>query len=1278
MDVAGATLQRILASACSSGRATMKQRFFILLIGGMAALGLLEYSAAAAGVQPSKWVYPSYIGDLLYGSDTNGVRINDFSNCGYKRGEVALPEMSHFIPEAQWIRLTPLEDGRDNAAMINAALYFAGTRPTNAHGFRGVVYLEAGEYRVDSTIWMTNSGVVLKGAGSSLTTGTRLRATFARAEDVISVTSHEVPGNEDATETGIAEWLVPAGTRTFRVGRVGDFKAGDLVWIRHLASWAWIHALDMDKLNGQWFGVGNVTGDYERQITRVEGDWITVDSPVPQTFELNYGGGTIRRMAADTRVGNCGVEDLACRFATNPGDDDNAHPTVAVHIIDAVNVWVRNVTGSGYFSTCVGIRGRSKFITVAECQMLHPSNSGHHNRYAFRIASTAGHVLMRDCFSENSRHDYVTESAVPGPNAFVRCRTNDSDDDTGPHQRWATGLLFDQVWVNDSGDSAKTSGQLNIQNRGNSGGGSSYHGWAGAYSTVWNCFAQTGYRVRNPPTALNWLIGSYGAIQASMNGCWWSPFWFGEGDCWAIGKDPAGTYDQSGTNANYIPVQLRSLYYAQLQQRLKAPSSEFREYRLGTIDQFRYSGWWDEPLAPVDANWLQEARGISGVPDGATNRFDLLRTNLYTAFTFDFPLAPGEQVIAGSITLGLRLVPGAVSGNQRLYLGSSDFSDSFSVLGWNVASSASSVHTALVVPWDLQDGKLSIGIGPDCGVDFAVLHLQVAPVISTSTVIEAPLDTYVRNGNFANQNFAADPELILKEDGTAGFARRAFLDWNLAEVKGRLIEAKVRLYCRYSGQPGNEQSASVVRDKGWSPASVTWNTQPAIPPAIAYWTPEPEAFVEFTVTPEVNAVLSAPVLTDRHFALALKSVQDFGGHGDVAYASREDPDPSHRPQLILRFVNSPPSIVAPGNVAMNADSAVGPLAVTIGDGETPADNLTLTANSPDFRIISKITFGGSGSNRTVTVTSASRASGTATITLTVSDGVHAASASFIVNVQFNNAAPVISPINSLATDEDIPALATFSISDAHSAAGDLAVAVSTSNHQLFPAGSIQPVSAFGGGPGSRSYLLSPAPNRFGTATVSVAGSDGYLATTQSFTLTVRSVEDAPTAVRMETPQGGDNLPPNIAALLRASAFDAETNLVRFQFYRQHPAYRIDQLIALATNAPFSAIWSNPPAGDCHLYAVAIDGAGLAATSPPVAISISVPEAIQPRIVIGHFSNSVVVLWPESFGSNSLQTATNLSVPILWSPLSSAPYLGQGAWIYDLPPSERRRFFRLVE
>ncbi len=279
----------------------------------------------------------------------------------------------------------------------------------------------------------------------------------------------------------------------------------------------------------------------------------------------------------------------------------------------------------------------------------------------------------------------------------------------------------------------------------------------------------------------------------------------------------------------------------------------------------------------------------------------------------------------------------------------------------------------------------------------------------------------------------------------------------------------------------------------------------------------------------------------------------------------------------------------------------------------------------------------------------------------------------------NNTTPsTISPLDSLETDEDLPLVMTSPLV-MHTAR--LGISRSSSQLRIINSslpGSIQPTNGLGGGTGSRAYVFAPAPNRFGTALVSVAVSDGFLVTTQSFTLTVRPIEDAPSDVRLEQPRGGANLLPNVPALLRASAFDAETNLARIQFYRQDPANRIDQLIAETTHAPFSAIWSNPPPFDCNLYAIATDQTGLAATSPPVAITISVPEVVQPRLVIGQMSNTVVVLWPESFSSNALKTTTNLVAPILWSPLPSAPRLGEGAWVYEMSPAEPRRFFRLAD
>ena len=160
--------------------------------------------------------------------------------------------------------------------------------------------------------------------------------------------------------------------------------------------------------------------------------------------------------------------------------------------------------------------------------------------------------------------------------------------------------------------------EINVQNRGNFGTG---HGWAGAYMAVWNCKANS-FRVRNPPTARNWLVGSIGTISSSA-----AP----------VGADPAGTYDSSGPTGTGKAVHPRSLYYGQLQQRMKWPGSEFREVWLGDVDQHSSTGGTGE-----HGELRCHLARASGGPRcaAADTNFDYLVGNRHTAFTFDFSLAP--------------------------------------------------------------------------------------------------------------------------------------------------------------------------------------------------------------------------------------------------------------------------------------------------------------------------------------------------------------------------------------------------------------------------------------------------------------------------------------------------------------------------------------------------------------------------------------------------------------------------------------------------------------
>ncbi len=102
-------------------------------------------------------------------------------------------------------------------------------------------------------------------------------------------------------------------------------------------------------------------------------------------------------------------------------------------------------------------------------------------------------------------------------------------------------------------------------------------------------------------------------------------------------------------------------------------------------------------------------------------------------------------------------------------------------------------------------------------------------------------------------------------------------------------------------------------------------------------------------------------------------------------------------------VNDPSAISSIPNQTITKFAATAAIPFIIGDPETPAENLIVSANSSNPLLVplTQIAFGGSGSNRTVKVTPTSGLTGVATITLSVGDGVTTASTAFVLSVTDN-------------------------------------------------------------------------------------------------------------------------------------------------------------------------------------------------------------------------------------------------------------------------------------
>jgi len=482
------------------------------------------------GATLSAIVYPGEDGRLVYVPDALGNTVPDFSRAGYGGGGVALPEVA--------VAVTVAPEPGDARARIQAAIDEVASLPLDEHGFRGAVLLLAGEYEVGGTLRIGASGVVLRGEGNG-TDGSVLIATQRSQHTLIAVNGSGNAEEIADSRTAIAEDYVPFGSRTVHVEDPSGFAVGDDVVVFRPSTAEWISVLGMDEIEPrddggeivQW-APGAYDLDYERVVTHIDGDAITVDAPIVNALDAEYGGGAVYRYRFDGRISRVGVEALRLVSEYRAGEEtsDEDHGWRAVSLDRVEHAWVRDVVALHFGYAAVSVERDAKYVTVQDSECLDPvSEITGGRRYSFNV--NGSFVLVQRCHTRGGRHDYVTGARVLGPNVFLDSTAVETHADIGPHHRWATGLLFDNI----------SGGEMNVQDRGNWGTG---HGWAGAQVVFWNS-AGTSLACQRPPTAENYSIG-----------------WIGEHSGGRLERDD-GYWEAHGT-----AVFPRSLYLWQLRDRL--------------------------------------------------------------------------------------------------------------------------------------------------------------------------------------------------------------------------------------------------------------------------------------------------------------------------------------------------------------------------------------------------------------------------------------------------------------------------------------------------------------------------------------------------------------------------------------------------------------------------------------------------------------------------------------------------------------------------------------
>ncbi len=483
---------------------------------------LLTTNSFAQKAKPTKPLPPvaAINNKLVYTPDPLGNRIPDFSYCGYKASEQPIPNI-----EIKWV--VPIEKA-DATARIQAAMDIVSNMPLDKNGFRGAILLQKGRYEVLGQLKIKASGIVLRGSGAG-ENGTQLIGTGTDRETLIRVYGKNDKKLND--EVKISDEYVPVNATKFSIANASSFKVGDKIIVRRPSTKEWITDLGTESFGGGLSSLGWKQGEldvhFDRTITAINNNEITIDAPLTTALDAKYGGGFIASYQWEGRIENVGIENMQLISSydkANPKDE--AHRWMAITIENAQDIWARQLSFQHFAGSAVNVLETAKRVTVEDCKSTSPiSEIGGQRRYTF--LTTGQQTLFQRCYAEEGYHDFATGYCAPGPNAFVQCESHQPYNFSGGIDSWGSGILFDVCYVDGNA--------IRFGNRGQDGQGA---GWSAANSMLWNCSAAR-VDCYKPPTAQNWSFGTW--AQFAGDGYW---------------------------TASNDAINPRSFFYAQLKERL--------------------------------------------------------------------------------------------------------------------------------------------------------------------------------------------------------------------------------------------------------------------------------------------------------------------------------------------------------------------------------------------------------------------------------------------------------------------------------------------------------------------------------------------------------------------------------------------------------------------------------------------------------------------------------------------------------------------------------------
>ena len=447
----------------------------------------------------------------------------DYSTCGYHASESRIPDVD-VAAFVAW------QDG-DCSPLIQQAIDQVSQLKPNDQGFRGAILLGEGRFRLDQPLRITASGIVLRGMNKQKTV---LVKQGVERGAIVYIEGKEAKRERVKDTLFITADCIPAGSTSIPLPvnlRPYTLSVGDRINIVRPCTREWIESLGMNDFGGGLDYTGwkptDIDITWDRIITAINGDGITLDAPITTTITQQYGGAFIQKVSHDGELKECGIENLTLESAVNDWNSkDEDHCWDGIFMNHVRDGWVRHVNFLHLAGSAVNLQKHTSRITVEDCIAEKPvSEIGGWRRQVF--LTRGQQTLFQRCVSRQGIHDFAAGFCAAGPNAFVQCEGEESLGFSGSIGSWAAGLLFDIVNIDGHDLRFANLEQFQLGT-----------GWNTANSMFWQCTAST-IECYSPDT-LN---------RSSAHGCWGTLTGNGE---WTSSNDH---------------VQPRSLFYDQLEKR---------------------------------------------------------------------------------------------------------------------------------------------------------------------------------------------------------------------------------------------------------------------------------------------------------------------------------------------------------------------------------------------------------------------------------------------------------------------------------------------------------------------------------------------------------------------------------------------------------------------------------------------------------------------------------------------------------------------------------------